>query len=283
MRRSTTSAGTNRPLLGLVLLVELIIAVALLAHPAVTAAPEAHPALSSTPPASPPSTSRTLTLRDGRTATLIPLGGADSAGLTARIAAELDSATAAVTAFWGDDVAARHRDRGDGHRRGIQRHGRRRLRHRRGHDDRRRIVFAPGAAAMSDAALRIVLRHELFHYAARADTATDAPRWLTEGVADFVGRPPQAPPGPELAADLARVPTDADLDTAGATRSLAYDRAWWFSRFVADRYGTPTLRRLYVTACGPGHPDVATAVRDVLGTDLTELMAGLAPMAERLA
>ncbi|EUA23932.1 peptidase MA superfamily protein [Mycobacterium xenopi 4042] len=38
-----------------------------------------------------------------------------------------------------------------------------------------------GAAAMSDAALRIVLRHELFHYAARADTALDAPRWLTEG------------------------------------------------------------------------------------------------------
>ena len=59
----------------------------------------------------------------------------------------------------------------------------------------------------------------------------------------------------------------------GATRSLAYDRAWWFSRFVADRYGTPTLRRLYVTACGPGHPDVATAVRDVLGTDLTGLMS----------
>ena len=31
----------------------------------------------------------------------------------------------------------------------------------------RRIVFAPGAADMSDDALRIVLRHELFHYAAR--------------------------------------------------------------------------------------------------------------------
>ncbi|OBJ85134.1 hypothetical protein A5640_13425 [Mycobacterium asiaticum] len=39
-----------------------------------------------------------------------------------------------------------------------------------------RIVFAPGAAGMSMGALRIVLAHELFHYATRADTALDAPR-----------------------------------------------------------------------------------------------------------
>jgi hypothetical protein len=273
MRRFTTSAGTDRPLLGILLLVELIVAVALLAHPTVTAATEAPPATSSAPSSNaPPSSSRTLTLHDGRTATLIPLGGAQSADLIDRIAAELDSATAAVTAFWGDDW---RRDivivvTGTDEEFTAMAGG--------GSDIAaattvQKIVFAPGAAAMSDGALRIVLRHELFHYASRAETATDAPRWLTEGVADFVGRPPQARPGPELAAQLARVPTDADLDTAGATRSLAYDRAWWFSRFVADRYGTPTLRRLYVTACGPGHPDVATAVRDVLGTDLTGLMS----------
>ncbi len=52
-----------------------------------------------------------------------------------------------------------------------------------------RIVFAPGTAGMSDSAPRIVLTHELFHYASRADTALDTPRWLAEGVADFVARP----------------------------------------------------------------------------------------------
>ena len=53
-----------------------------------------------------------------------------------------------------------------------------------------RIVFAPGAAGYErKIGLRIVLTHELFHYAARADTALDAPRWLAEGVADFVARP----------------------------------------------------------------------------------------------
>jgi hypothetical protein len=270
MRRFTTSAGTERPLLGLLLLVELIVAVALLWRPApAQVASPAPPAVASSTPVL---TSHTLTLRDGRTASLLPLGGARSSALTARIAAELDAATDAVTAFWGD-----------GWRRDIEIVAT-------GTDEEfaemgtpgsdiaaattpQRIVFAPGAAAMSDGALRIVLRHELFHYAARADTAADAPRWLTEGVADFVGRPPQPRPGPALAADLAKIPTDADLDTPGATRSLAYDRAWWFSRFVADRYGMPTLRKLYLEACRPGHPDVATAIHDALGADLTKVEA----------
>ena len=269
MRRSTTSAGTDRPFLGILLLIELIAAVALLARPAATTAPNASPPVASNTPAP---TSQTLTLRDGRTATLIPLGGARSAGLTARIAAELDSAAEAVTAFWGEGwrrdivIVAASTDE-EFAALGTP-----------GSDiaaatTSARIVFAPGAAAMSDEALRIVLRHELFHYAARADTAADAPRWLTEGVADFVGRPPEERPGPGRATDLARLPTDADLDTAGATRSLAYDRAWWFSRFVADRYGMPTLRRLYLAACRPGHPDVVTAVHDTLGADLPQVVA----------
>jgi hypothetical protein len=136
----------------------------------------------------------------------------------------------------------------------------------------RRIVFAPGATAMSAADLRIVLRHELFHYAARAETAADAPRWLTEGVADFVARPAAPLPGRRLAAEVAVLPTDADLDTVGPTRTLAYDRAWWFTRFVADRYGTPALRRLYLRACGPSHLDVEAAVSETLGADLDEVL-----------
>ncbi len=134
-----------------------------------------------------------------------------------------------------------------------------------------RIVLAPGAAAMSDSALQIVLAHELFHLAARADTAADAPRWLTEGVADFVARPPTALP-PEAAADPT-LPADADLDRPGPTRSAGYDRAWWFARFVADEYGSDGLRRLYRDAASPGHPDFPAAVAGSLGTDLTDLAA----------
>jgi hypothetical protein len=266
MRRSTTFAGTERPLLGLLLIVELIAAITLLGRPAPPAAPQAPAAVTAS------SASATATVSDGRTVELMSLGGTRTGPLLDRISREMDGATRAVTAFWGDDwprdvviVATASDDQFRALAGG-------------GSDiaaatTAQRIVFAPGAADMSDESLRIVLRHELFHYAARSVTAPDAPRWLTEGVADFVGRPATPRPGPTQAADLAHVPTDADLDTVGATRTLAYDRAWWFARFVADRYGTATLRRLYERACGPGHPDAETAVAETLGADLDHVLA----------
>jgi hypothetical protein len=269
MRRSTTSAGTKRrSLLGL-LIAELIFGGVLLTQPPAAAPPSpsvaAPPSLTTATAAS-----TTETLSDGRTVHLVGLGGPDTAPVLARIAAEMDGAAQAVTAFWGPNwprdvliVAAGS----DAQFRQLAG----------GSADiaatttAERIMFAPGAAAMSDAALRIVVRHELFHYAARADTAADAPTWLTEGVADYVGRPPT--PRPANAAELALIPTEADLSTAGSDRSLAYDRAWWFSRFVAEVYGTATLRALYVHACGHGHPDAATAVHDTLGADLPTVLA----------
>jgi hypothetical protein len=133
-----------------------------------------------------------------------------------------------------------------------------------------RIVFAPGAAGMSEYALRIVLTHELFHYAARADTAVDAPRWLTEGVADYVARPHT--PLPRIAPPAA-LPSDADLDAPGPQRSQAYDRAWSFALFVADTRGAPALRALYVAACGARHTDLPAALRDTLGIDEAAALA----------
>jgi len=136
--------------------------------------------------------------------------------------------------------------------------------------DDQRIVLAPGAAAMSPDALRIVFRHELFHYAARADTAIDAPRWLTEGVADYVARP--APTAP-VRIDTTYLPSDADFTGTPEELSAAYDRAWLFARFVADRYGAPALRLLYLRGAGFAHADAVTALRDVLGSGPDELLA----------
>jgi Domain of unknown function (DUF4157) len=268
MRRSTTFAGTERPLLGLLLIVELIVAVTVVAG-ADAAAPAPIPA---PPPTTSAVASSTVITADGRTVELINLGGPATRPLLDRVSAAMGDAAGAVTAFWGADwprrivVVATASDEqframaGGGSDIAAATAG-------------QHIVFAPGAAGMSDSALRIVLRHELFHYAARARTAADAPRWLTEGVADFVGRPEAPRPGPKRAADIARLPTDADLDTEGATRVLAYDRAWWFIRYVADRYGTATLRTLYERACGHGHPDIDKAVSRTLGADLDEVLA----------
>ena len=216
----------------------------------------------------PTSASTSQTLADGRTVRLVGLGER-TAPLLHRISVQLDGAADAVTAFWGPDwpreivIVAAGTDAqfaavggGDSHTAATT--------------TGERIMFAPGAAQMNDDSLRIVLRHELFHYAARAETAADAPRWLTEGVADYVGRP--ATPLLANSATMAQLglPTDADL--SGPQRSLAYDRAWWFSRFVAGAYGPAALRSLYIRACGHGHPDLAVAVQDTLGTDIPGLL-----------
>src|SRR5829696_839703 len=284
MRPSTTSAATDRRAighprsrtnLGAILVAELICALLLVNWP--QAAPDrpvrATPSALTTPTAA----STTETLNDGRRVHFVGLGGPHTAPLLTRIAAEMNDAAQAVSAFWGPDwprevvIVVAGSDAEFGSLAGG------------GPDIAatttvERIMFAPGAAAMSDASLRIVLRHELFHFAARASTAADAPRWLTEGVADFVGRPPPAEPAiqhqaprPSNPAALAVLPTDADLDGPG--QSLAYDRAWWFTRFISDAYGTDTLRALYLRACAPGHPDAATAVRDTLGADLPTVLA----------
>ncbi len=223
-----------------------------------------------------------------RTVRLIGLGGPASERLLSRIASNMGPAVAAVEAFWGVDwtriisvVAAGSDDQFRAAAGGgpesqwadiaavtVADHVDPGARVAVGE----RIVFAPGAANMSDPALRIVLTHELFHYAARAETALDAPQWLTEGVADFVARPPTPKPADALSIALT-LPSDADLDTPGPQRSLEYDRAWWFARFVADSYGAPKLRAFYLAAGGVGHADLLSAIRDVLGTDYGGVLA----------
>ncbi len=220
-----------------------------------------------------------------RSVRLVDMGGPATAPLLDRVATGMDRAIAAVERFWGpdwpdeivvvatgspaqfvaeagldparqwDDIAAvAVADRADTvARRAFG----------------QRIVLAPGAAAMSDSALQLVITHELFHLAARADTALDAPEWLTEGVADFVARP--AAPLPPAAAEDPWLPDDTELDRAGPARSAGYDRAWWFARFVVEEFGTEGLLRLYRNACGPGHPQFPAAVIRALGIDITEL------------
>jgi hypothetical protein len=220
---------------------------------------------------------------DGRTVRLTSLGGARTDDLLNRVGADMRFAIGAVERFWGTDWTPEIVIIATGS--AAQFAAEARLDPRREwidiaavsvadevDFDRRqapgqRIVLAPGASDMTDSALRIVL----FHVAARTETALDAPRWLTEGVADFIARP--SGPLPPGAAASTALPSDADLDAPGPGRSAGYDRAWWFARFVADTYGVDGLRRLYAQACGPGHSDLAEAVHSALGTDLADLQA----------
>lgn len=247
------------------------------------------PAIQLMPPVAPPArpADSALIVGSGRTERLVNLGGPDADRLLAGISADIGTAVNDVEGFWGVDwshdieIVATGSDRqfwaeaGGGSAPQWADIAAVAVADRVDPDRRitvgQRIVFAPGAAAMSASALRTVLTHELFHYAARADTALDAPRWLTEGVADFVARPPAVLP--DAATLIAKLPSDADLDAPGPQRSLGYDRAWWFARFVSGNYGAAKLRELYLAACGAGHVDPATAMRAVLGADPEALLA----------
>ncbi|MCH9735440.1 MAG: basic secretory family protein [Actinomycetia bacterium] len=280
MRRSTTFGGTEtaraaaRRRLGAVLGAELICAAFLVGGPQTAPLGPAVAAPSPDAATSTSTSSRAVTMRDGRTAHLIDLGAPGGAALLDRLSSELPGAVDAVTAFWGPRwprevliaVAGSQEQfaalAGGGT--GIAATA-----------TSDRITLSPGAAAMTPTDLRLVLRHELFHYAARHDTAADAPMWLTEGVADFVGRPGTAQsPAWASAARSGQLPTDAELTNEGPGRSAAYDRAWSFASYVADTYGTDRLRALYLEAGGQGHPDVATAVRNVFGVELPVLLTG---------
>lgn len=232
-----------------------------------------------------------------RTLSAVNLGGARGAALLDRVRTDFGGAVAAVEGFWDSDwpdeivvvatdSAAQFESEGGldprlewGDIAAVAAAEEVDVAHRRAAGQR--IVLAPGATAMSDAALRIVLAHELFHLAARAETALDAPRWLTEGVADYVARP--AVPLPDGAAQITTLPTDAELDGPGPGRAAGYDRAWWFARFVAESFGIGGLRRLYTLACGPGHGDFPWAVRAALDVELADLQVRWADWLNRQA
>ncbi|TDZ79764.1 hypothetical protein DE4585_03512 [Mycobacteroides salmoniphilum] len=145
-----------------------------------------------------------------------------------------------------------------------------------------RVIFAPGSAALPPDQFRVVLRHELFHAAARTVTGDHAPLWLVEGVADYNGRRGSGTPfrnaAPTLASALAagqipdHLPTDDDIDGPGPRRTQAYEEAWSVAQYVAETFGEPKLVQLYRNGADlvPGTP--GAAIQRALGIDEATLV-----------
>lgn len=148
-----------------------------------------------------------------------------------------------------------------------------------------RIVLSPAAAQLSGSGLAVVLRHELFHVATRLSTAEHAPMWLTEGVAEYVGRRGSRDSVTDLAPDLAvqvaagrlpdTLPDDDAFSVASVQARVAYQTAWSFAAFVADDYGDDRLKQMYLAvAQGGDETKVAEALRQTLGTSRDALIKG---------
>jgi hypothetical protein len=151
-----------------------------------------------------------------------------------------------------------------------------------------RVVLSPsGVRALSMASLRIVLRHEITHLAARADTVDESPTWLLEGFADYVGYRDSGVTLAEGAPDLAKrvrvdgpptaLPGDRAFRSRGPELDLAYQQSWSLARYIADRYGEKSLIDVYRELAAAGAvsaTETDAMLREVLGVDRAELVEG---------
>jgi hypothetical protein len=151
-----------------------------------------------------------------------------------------------------------------------------------------RVVLSPnGVRGLSIASLRVVLRHEITHVAARADTVDGSPTWLLEGFADYVGYRDSGVTLAEGAPDLAKqvredgppaaLPEDRAFRSGGADLDLAYQESWSLARYVADTHGEDSLIAMYRELAAAGAVSATETdkmLRDVLGVDRAELVRG---------
>jgi hypothetical protein len=121
----------------------------------------------------------------------------------------------------------------------------------------------------------LVIRHEIVHLATRGATSPDAPAWLVEGFADYVGYLGSGVPLRSAAADLATAVQRGDIPSGlpdaasfhGDSPRLgqAYQEAWLACLLLAERVGQQGLLRFYRTAASDPAM-LEAAMNDVLGT-----------------
>jgi hypothetical protein len=148
------------------------------------------------------------------------------------------------------------------------------------------VLNVTAGAQLGPTALRVVLRHELTHVAARAATDEHTPLWLQEGLAEYVGyRDSGLPPdaiAPGLASEVraGRLPTGPPPDAAfaGPNLVLAYQQAWSLVHYLASRLGADgavaLYQRLAADPAAASQPRLDDTLRATLGTDLAGLLAG---------
>ena len=137
-------------------------------------------------------------------------------------------------------------------------------------------------AVLTPTGLRIVVQHEITHIASAAGTGPSSPRWLVEGLAEYVGNLGSAAPvrvaASELRSEIARgtvpgaLPGDAEFAGGGARLPQVYEESWLACRLIAARAGQAGLVRFYRLVGASAQAPMA-AVADALQRVLQESVA----------
>ncbi|MDR7303094.1 hypothetical protein JOF55_003275 [Haloactinomyces albus] len=139
------------------------------------------------------------------------------------------------------------------------------------------------AGPLSDTALRVVLKHEILHIAARADTVGGAPMWMLEGFADYVGYRGSGIPPERIVPDLIRrlrtegpptaLPSDRDFRRSGNRLDVSYQQSWSVVRFLVQEWGEQRVVELYRRIAGSRSSEkAAEALHDMTGMTRAEFV-----------
>lgn len=143
-------------------------------------------------------------------------------------------------------------------------------------EGQRVVVLAHSFDTLSPLGRRVVFTHEVAHIASAAATGGASPRWLVEGLAEYVGNLGTGQPVRVAASELVtqvghrglprRLPADSVFDAA-TTAAAAYEQSWLACRLIASRVGASGLVRFYRQVGRSGYSTasaVSGAMRSVL-------------------
>ncbi|MFN8158106.1 MAG: hypothetical protein U0R68_11855 [Candidatus Nanopelagicales bacterium] len=148
----------------------------------------------------------------------------------------------------------------------------------------------PAMAGLSSLGRQVVLRHEMTHVATYAPEHPDAPLWIVEGVAEWMGYRGSGIPLAVATGDLlddvragrAGTPFPDDATFSGAQVDVAYESSHLSCALVVEKYGARALVALYRKVAIEGQ-DVATAFESVTGDPLSSLTKDWRARARSLA
>lgn len=154
-----------------------------------------------------------------------------------------------------------------------------------------RVVINPDNFDAGSDFNTLLIRHEITHVAMFERTGPLTPRWLVEGIAEWVANDGASYPTTRLAGAMAdlvedegvpqHLPLDSDfglIDDAG----VGYNAGWLLCRYIAQRYGAKALLRFYDrmgdrTGLDKPGDKLDTVLRSVLKTNEAALLKAWRP------